>query len=347
MDFEIGIVCGACDLYAPMGTPTCGCGQALALFQPPPQRPSRAQTAPVGVTADPLPLRAKTGDSAAPRSTTGSRLKKAPSYAHLSQEELMDQARHYLCWQCYTPVPSGHKFCGRCGAETPAEIAQAQERYFSEMQNPKHARIVVIRGEGLEGLAYHLKQEQHVAGRRGGIEFPDDRFISPKHANFFYRDARLFVRDEGSLNGVFVRVRGTVDLAMSDTFLAGEQVFRLDPTPRATDGGDAEGTQFYSSPKYPSPFRITQLLEGGSLGMTVCARGPSLTVGREGGDLNFPGDIYMSGAHCRIDDAGGRYTLTDLGSRNGTYARVHGEHPLGHGDYVFLGRKLLRVELNS
>ena len=259
----------------------------------------------------------------------------------------MDQARHYLCWQCYTPVPSGHKFCGRCGAETPPEIVNAHERYFSEMQNPKHARIVVIRGEGLEGLAYHLKQEQHVAGRRGGIEFPVDPFISPKHANFFYRDARLFVRDEGSLNGVFVRVRGTVDISIGDTFLAGEHVFRLDATPRATDGGDAEGTQFYSSPKYPSPFRITQLLEGGSLGMTVCARGPALVVGREGGDLNFPADIYMSGAHCRIDDLGGRFTLTDLGSRNGTYARIQGERPLGHGDYVFLGRKLLRVELNS
>lgn len=259
----------------------------------------------------------------------------------------MDQARHYLCWQCYTPVPSGHKFCGRCGAETPAEIANAQERYFSEMQNPKHARIVVIRGEGIEGLAYHLKQEQHVAGRRGGIEFPDDPFISPKHANFFYRDARLFVRDEGSLNGVFVRVRGTIDISVGDTFLAGEQVFRLDPTPRATDGGDAEGTQFYSSPKYPSPFRITQMLEGGSLGMTVCARGPALVVGREGGDLNFPSDIYMSGAHCRIDDVGGKFTLTDLNSRNGTYARITTERQLGHGDYVFLGRKLLRVELNS
>lgn len=259
----------------------------------------------------------------------------------------MDQARHYLCWQCYTPVPSGHKFCGRCGAEVPPEILEAQTTYFSEMQNPAKARIVVIRGEGTEGLAYHLKQEQHLAGRRGGIEFPDDPFISPKHANFFYREARLYVRDEGSLNGVYLRVRGTVEISPGDTFLAGEQLFRLDQTPRAGDQTDAEGTQFYSSPKYASPFRVTQILQGGALGMTVCARGNSLQLGREGGDLNFPADIYMSGSHCRIEENAGKFALTDLNSRNGTYLRIKTERELGHGDYLFLGRKLLRVELNS
>ena len=259
----------------------------------------------------------------------------------------MDQARHYLCWQCYTPVPSGHKFCGRCGAEIPPEIMNLQVSFFSEMQNPAKARIVVIRGEGTEGLAYHLKNEQHLAGRRGGIEFPDDPFISPKHANFFYRDSRLFVRDEGSLNGVYLRVRGVVDVSPGDTFLAGEQVFRLDPTPRASDGNDPDGTAFYSSPKYPSPFRITQILQGGAYGMTVCARGPTLQLGREGGDLNFPADIYMSSSHCRIEESSGKFTLTDLNSRNGTYVRLKTERELGHGDYLFLGRKLIRVELNS
>lgn len=259
----------------------------------------------------------------------------------------MEQAKHFVCRSCSTPVPMGHKFCGRCGAGIPPEIVNARTQFFGQLQVPGKAKLILIRGEGVEGLSYQLNAEQHVVGRTGQLVFPDDPFVSPKHANLFYRNGKLVVRDEGSLNGVFVRVRGTVDIGLGDMFLAGEQVFRLDPTPRATDGGDAEGTQFYSSPKYPSPFRITQMLEGGSLGMTVCARGPSLVVGREGGDLNFPADIYMSGAHCRIDDVGGKYTLTDLGSRNGTYARITTERQLGHGDYVFLGRKLLRVELNS
>lgn len=278
---------------------------------------------------------------------TVKRVESASFPDQLTHEELMEQARNYLCWQCYASVPTGHKFCGRCGAEVPNEIAALRTMFFSDMQNPTRARLILIRGEGMDGLSFHLKMEQHLVGRKGNIEFADDAFVSPRHANFFYRDNKLSVRDEGSLNGVYVRVRGSVELSPGDTFLAGEQLFRLDPMPNLNDGPDPDGTYFYSSPKYLSRFRIVQILHGGALGMTVCARGTSLQLGREGGDLNFPADIYMSSSHCRVEEANGKFTLTDLNSRNGTYVRMKAEKELGHGDYLFIGRKLMRVELNS
>jgi len=259
----------------------------------------------------------------------------------------MEQARHYVCKSCSTPVPQGHKFCGRCGDSVPAEILNARTMFFSDMQNPAKAKLILIRGEGMDGLSFHLKAEQHIVGKNGQLVFPDDPFISPKHANFFYRDGRLVVRDEGSLNGVYLRVRGTVELSAGDQFLAGEQLFRLDVTPRASDGPEQDGTYFYSSPKHTSPFRISQILQGGMFGMVVCARSNALQVGREGGDLNFPTDLFMSGSHCRIEEVSGKFALTDLNSRNGTYVRLKTERELGHGDYLFIGRKLLRVELNS
>ena len=55
----------------------------------------------------------------------------------------------------------------------------------------------------------------------------------------------------------------------------------------------------------------------------------------------------MSGSHCRLEEQSGKFTLTDLNSRNGTYVRIKGERELTHGDYLFIGRKLLRVELNT
>jgi pSer/pThr/pTyr-binding forkhead associated (FHA) protein len=268
-------------------------------------------------------------------------------FADLSQEELMEQARNYVCRSCSSGVPTGHKFCGRCGTAVPIEILNAQVLFFGDMQNPAKAKLILIRGEGMDGLSFHLKAEQHIVGRNGQLVFPDDPFVSPKHANFFYRDGKLVVRDEGSLNGVYIRVRGTVEIAPGDTFLAGEQLFRLDATPKASDGQDPDGTYFYSSPKHPSPFRLTQILQGGAVGMTVCARGGSLQIGREGGDLNFPVDLYMSSSHCRLEEQGGKFFLTDLNSRNGTYIRIKGERELTHGDYLFIGRKLLRVELNT
>ena len=98
----------------------------------------------------------------------------------------MEQARNYVCRSCSASVPVGHKFCGRCGAGVPPEILNARTIFFSDMQNPAKAKLVLIRGEGMEGLSYHLRADQHLAGRTGTLQLPDDPFISPKHANFFY-----------------------------------------------------------------------------------------------------------------------------------------------------------------
>ncbi len=259
----------------------------------------------------------------------------------------MDQAKNFVCRSCSTPVPMGHKFCGRCGAAVPPEILNARTQFFGQLQAPGKAKLILIRGEGVEGLSYQLNAEQHVVGRSGQLVFPDDPFVSPKHANFFYRNGKLVVKDEGSTNGVYLRVRGSTDIDPADLFLAGEQVFRLDATPNLEDQPGPDGTFFYSSPKHQSPFRIVQVLQGGPFGMTVCARGSSLQIGREGSDLNFPSDLYMSAAHCKLEESNGKMTLTDLNSRNGTYLRLKAERELSHGDYLFIGRKLLRVEITA
>jgi len=223
-----------------------------------------------------------------------------------------------------------------------------EPNYFGDMQNPTKAKLILIRGEGMDGLSFHLKAEQHIIGREGQLIFPDDPFVSPKHANFFYRRNKLVVRDEGSLNGVFVRVRGTQPIAIGDVFLAGEQVFRVELPQEVTDDGpDEDGTSFYASPKREGDFRLCQIFRGGTPGITVTARQQSMVVGRDGADLNFPHDPYMSGEHCKVALEGEQIVLTDLESRNGTYVRIVNERELEHGDYLFIGRKLLRVELNT
>jgi pSer/pThr/pTyr-binding forkhead associated (FHA) protein len=339
---EIGIACGKCDIYAPLGARFCpSCGNPVELSGTAQSGTHPLSRAPEGALPD------SNSAETDRRSTPTDAGAQPDSLPGAAQEKLMDQAKYYVCNSCMTPVPTGHKFCGRCGGPVPEDALARAVEFFSDMQNPEKARLILVRGEGMDGLSYHLKADQHVLGRTGQLEFPDDVFVSPKHANFFYRNGRLVVRDEGSLNGVYVRVRGSVDLAPGDTFLAGEQLFKVDPTPKASDGADGDGTYFYSSPKHPSAFRVTQILEGGMPGMTVCARGAALQIGREDGDLNFPGDIYLSAKHCTVQERDGKFTITDHDSRNGTYVRIKTEQPLVHGDYLFIGRKLLRVEINS
>jgi pSer/pThr/pTyr-binding forkhead associated (FHA) protein len=264
------------------------------------------------------------------------------------QEKTMEPARHFVCPSCSSGVPAGHKFCGRCGAPIPDEIRDLTTRFYGDMQNPAKAKLILIKGDGMDGMSFHLKAEQHIVGREGQLMFPDDPFMSPRHANFFYRDGSLVVKDEESVNGVYVRIRKPVPIDDGDTFLAGDYIFRFSIHAGVEDDGpDDSGTRFYGSPREPWSFKIEQIFRGGSTGMAVFARGSSLVVGRDGADLNFPDDTYLSGEHCRVEATADGHALTDLNSQNGTYVRVEGEHPLNDGDYIFIGRKLLRVELNT
>ncbi len=341
---EIGLVCGGCRRFCDLASTRCeACGAALALRDEPLDVSEMTSTLPAGeerVSA--LPTTVRTADVVT--SSENSQV----VIATLIEENPMEPARHYVCRSCSTAVPSGHKFCGRCGTAIPVQVRDVKTNFFGDMQNPSKAKLILIRGEGMDGLSFHLKAEQHIVGREGQLIFPDDPFVSPRHANFFYRDGHLVVRDEGSLNGVYVRIRGAVTLKSGQTFLAGEQLFRVDATEAVTDDGpDADGTTFYGSPRKESSFRVTQIFRGDALGTCVLASSKGVLVGRDGVDLSFPEDLFMSGEHCRIEKKGRDFTLTDLGSRNGTYVRIADERVLQHGDYVFIGRKLLRVEMNS
>ena len=164
-----------------------------------------------------------------------------------------------------------------------------------------------------------------------------------------YRDGKLWVRDDGSINGVFVRLRGPKIVPSGTRLIVGEQLLRIDQAPpEPALIPDAEGTYFYSSPSGTARLVLTQLLVGGDVGLVYRARNDNVTIGREGNDVNFPEDPFISGRHVQIralDD--GRFQVTDLGSKNGTYERVPQLLQLVQGDHVFLGQQLLRVELNG
>jgi pSer/pThr/pTyr-binding forkhead associated (FHA) protein len=308
---DVGLVCDACDGFSEMGAQACvKCGAALSLTGP-----ARAPAAP------------EPAGSACPR-----------------------------CGQLVAP---GHGFCGRCGAPVggkPATSAQraaaneprkAQTLFFSAMQQAR-AKLVLIRGDGLDGVSFTLAGQDHVAGRLDApLLFDEDPFLSPTHANFFYRDGKLIVRDESSVNGVFIRIRDPVPVEPGARFLVGEQV--LDIESLLSDGEGLEpmpdGTYHFASPRRGGRFRVVQRLRGGDTGLAYPAKSDMVSLGREGNDVNFPDDPFISGHHAQITWRDGRLWVQDMGSKNGTFLRVTGEQELRHGDYVFMGQQLLRVEI--
>src|SRR5439155_15204443 len=151
--------------------------------------------------------------------------------------------------------------------------------------------------------------------------------------------------DESSLNGVYIRITGTRKIEGGTTILVGEQVLSVGLARSAEDVPDGEGTYYSASMMRPAFLDVTQQLRGGSTGWVFRPVGDNATLGREGNDINFPDDPFISGRHAQLRVADGVLSITDLGSRNGTFVRVNGEEPLRHGDYVFLGQQLLRVEI--
>jgi pSer/pThr/pTyr-binding forkhead associated (FHA) protein len=255
------------------------------------------------------------------------------------------------CPNCGSELPAENRFCGSCGAklDLPAPAGgPAKTMFFGANQPAGKAKLTVIKGEGMDGVTYLLNASEHVAGRtEGAIMFPDDPLLSPRHANFVYRDGRLHVIDEGSVNGVFIRIKAPVILGPGALFLIGEQLLQVEPSP--PDLGpqpDAEGTYFYASPKRPSKMKLIQRLRGGEIGMIYRSRSDTISIGREGNDVNFLDDPFISGRHAQIAiSPEGQVTLSDLGSKNGTFVRINDEIALDHGDHVFVGQQLLRVEV--
>jgi pSer/pThr/pTyr-binding forkhead associated (FHA) protein len=233
-----------------------------------------------------------------------------------------------------SPLPSAQKQSGR------------STLFFGGAHQTARAKLTLIRGDGEDGVSFTLAGQEHPAGRgECPISFPDDPFLSPTHANFLYRAKDLVVRDEGSLNGVYVRISGSVELSSGATVLVGEQVLTVSNAPQPEDLPDAEGTYYSASMPRGAVLEIKQNLRGGATGWVYRPSGDSAVIGREGNDINFPEDPFISGRHAELRVTGGVLSVTDLGSRNGTFVRVNGEQVLKHGDYVFLGQQLLRVEI--
>jgi pSer/pThr/pTyr-binding forkhead associated (FHA) protein len=316
---DVGLVCDSCSTFNPMGASACSaCGSSLSLD---------AATGP--------------GASAAPEAQGG-------------------------CPACSAVIPPGFRFCGSCGYridEAPAAPAAARPAvgsgpspaprsgagkktmFFGAMQ-ANRAKLVLIKGDGLDGVSYSLAGEEHLAGREdGALLFDEDPFLSPVHANFFYRSSKLVVRDESSTNGVYLRIRGSRVVQLGDRFLVGEQLLELQPCSERDERPREDGTYFFASPRRQSHFRLLQVLRGGETGMAFRPDSDVVRIGREGNDIDFPDDPFISGHHAQVAFTDGRLTLTDLGSKNGTFVRINDEQVLEHGDYVFMGQQLLRVEI--
>ncbi|MDF2692951.1 MAG: hypothetical protein K0S65_1334, partial [Labilithrix sp.] len=108
-----------------------------------------------------------------------------------------------------------------------------------------------------------------IIGRDGAIALENERFCHPREAQIRWQKGRMWLVDLEAGNGVFLRIRQPVELEIGDEFMVGDQVLLIERNPEPNDGPGPGPTYFYSSPKWPSSFRVVQLFEGGAKGACV------------------------------------------------------------------------------
>ena len=113
----------------------------------------------------------------------------------------------------------------------PDEPEQLADQPVWGSPNPGYiARVVQLLEGGGEGDVYPLKVGDNLVGRgTGDVSFPQDGYVSSKHATITVGEGSLVVKDLGSANGTFVRVNGQAAVTSGDLLLVGEQILRVDP----------------------------------------------------------------------------------------------------------------------
>lgn len=240
-----------------------------------------------------------------------------------------------------TPKPTAGKATLGPGAARPATAA--------ELSKQPLARLVSVNRDGSDGATHVVNEESFDLGRTSGqLRFEDDPYLAERHCRFCIQNGRWVVQDLTTCNGVYLRLRGSVELRGGERLLLGKQVFcyeLLSEQERNISPAVEGGVLIFGSPLRSPWGRLRQLTVAGIYRDIYYLYRPEITLGREEGDLIFPDDEFMSRRHLSLTLAGSKAQVQDLGSSNGTYLQIREQCELAPGDMLRVGDQLLRFEL--
>jgi pSer/pThr/pTyr-binding forkhead associated (FHA) protein len=91
-----------------------------------------------------------------------------------------------------------------------------------------------------------------------------------------------------------------------------------------------------------APITLVLLDDAGTPTQRFERAAPDTTIGRQGGDIRFPDDVFLSPLHARISWEQDALVVRDLGSRNGTWVFLEAPHRLLDGDLLLIGSQVIR-----
>ncbi len=113
--------------------------------------------------------------------------------------------------------------------KNPQPLVQHGVMLFASPVRQPWARLRQVSVSGATRDVYHLIKPEVVVGREEGeLRFPDDEFMSRRHAMFANHEGRLTLTDLGSSNGTYVRLRGERELKPGDYLRMGDRLLRFE-----------------------------------------------------------------------------------------------------------------------
>src|SRR4051812_32446407 len=264
------------------------------------------------------------------------------------------------CGRCGNSNGDDVLFCQYCGtrlagealpARAPEPAGGAAAMALAAAPRPGYEpgfRLVVVHRDGSDGITYNLLGDQIDIGRTEGDLLFDDPHLAARHARIAASLSGRVLTPLEPRNGVYVKLRGAVDLQDGDYLLVGKQVLRFDLLPepeRVLRPALEHGVVVFGTPVRPPWGRLRQITPAGITRDVFHLTRPDVVLGREQGDVLFSDDEFMSRRHAQISFRNNRGRLEDLGSSNGTFLKLRGPHGLAPGDLIRLGDELLRFEI--
>lgn len=333
-----------------------GCGSELPKGTAP--KPFKADTPAHGVKQANQPVQAAPQPTMAPSPRAAAQAMggaaAATAEARRPSSAPADQARapavapapvERSCPQCGHLNSPTNRFCAACGYNLSAAAAAPEAAPAAAPGGAVSVVLTALRADGSEAGHYRLPQPTATVGRDTDSVFAGDSYLSPKHATFQVNGARVTVRDIGSLNGVYVKLRPNEPwpLDPGSIFRIGQEIIRFEKLEQQPPGPD--GVERFGSPAKGFIGRLALVIGRDTTGNAFPVPERGLHLGRERGDVLFSEDGYVSGLHCRVAPGpDGRVYLTDVGSSNGTFVRLNGEHTLKAGDILLMGQQVFRVD---
>ncbi len=185
------------------------------------------------------------------------------------------------------------------------------------------------------------------AGASEVLGFPDDDFLAPRHAVLVLDFDAVLVEPLPSTNGVFLQIDAPHLCGDGATFRVGQQLLQVARLDSLTAGVSRDAGRLGSPLPENAWGRLAQIITPDHFGDVHLLGGAEVRLGRERGDINFGGDLFVSGLHAslRMSDEG--IVLEDLDSSNGTYVRLDGPTRLTATASILVGQQLFRIDIDE